>query len=80
MCADEDKVAEAKEVDHIIPFRQENGTYSLGLFWDQDNWQALCVYHHRSVKAKFERTGKVHGNRSDGTPLDPDSHWNREEK
>lgn len=28
-------------VDHVIPHR---GDYAL--FWDQDNWQSLCKYHH----------------------------------
>jgi 5-methylcytosine-specific restriction endonuclease McrA len=78
MCADEEKVSAALEVDHIIPHRQDNGTYSLSLFWDRKNWQGLCVYHHRSVKAKIERTGNVHGNRVDGSPIDPDSHWHKE--
>lgn len=40
-CIDELRVTPATEVDHIIPHRG-----SQTLFWDTDNWQALCKPHH----------------------------------
>ena len=71
MCADEERVTPATEVDHI-----EKHNNDPVLFWDVNNWQPLCAYHHRSVKARMERTGKVVGNKADGTPIDPEHHWN----
>jgi 5-methylcytosine-specific restriction protein A len=40
-CLAEGRVTPAEVVDHIVPHR---GDYSL--FWDQNNWQGLCTYHH----------------------------------
>jgi len=34
-------------VDHIIPHRGDNN-----LFWDEDNWQALCTECHAIKTAK----------------------------
>ena len=31
----------ATVVDHIVPHRGDKA-----LFWDQQNWQPLCVHHH----------------------------------
>ena len=72
MCIDEDRVAPATELDHI---KKHNGNPEL--FWDIKNLQGLCAFHHRSVKSQMERTGKIRGNKSDGTPLDPNHIWNR---
>ena len=71
MCETEGRVSTATEVDHIKPHRGD-----VALFWDEDNLQALCAFHHRSVKAQMERSGKVRGSRADGLPLDPKHHWN----
>ena len=70
MCDEEGKTSPATEVDHI---RKHNGDPVL--FWDVHNWQGLCAYHHRSVKAQMERSGRVHGCRADGTPIDPNHFW-----
>lgn len=73
MCTDEDRVSSATEVDHI---EKHNGDPIL--FWDTKNWQGLCAFHHRSVKAQMERSGIVRGSRVNGTPIDPNHPWNAE--
>ncbi len=70
MCIDEGRVETATELDHI---QKHDGNQEL--FWDQGNWQGLCAYHHRSIKAQMERGGTVRGNKTDGTPLDPGAAW-----
>ena len=40
-CLAEGKYVKATVVDHIVPHRGDPG-----LFWDEDNWQALCKKHH----------------------------------
>lgn len=37
-------------VDHIQP---HNGDQRL--FWDSDNWQSACAWHHDVVKQRLER-------------------------
>lgn len=37
-------------VDHIRPHKGDKA-----LFWDKDNWQALCAHCHNSTKQKAER-------------------------
>ena len=71
MCTDEGRTTPAVEVDHI---KQHKGNPFR--FYDVTNLQGLCFHHHRSVKAKLERSGKVVGCKIDGTPLDPDHAWN----
>ena len=70
MCQQEGRLQVAQEVDHII---KHNGDPAL--FWDQSNWQGLCRFHHRSVKAQIERSGKVRGCDANGEPLDPNHPW-----
>jgi len=70
MCDEEGRKEPATEVDHI---KKHNGNPFV--FWDETNWQGLCAYHHRTVKAQMERSGRVKGNGVDGTPLDPQHHW-----
>jgi len=41
MCQKEGRYTKATVVDHIIPHRGNQR-----LFWDTDNWQALCKRHH----------------------------------
>ena len=50
MCAEEGRTTPADVVDHIVP-HQGNEV----LFWDSNNWQALCKRHHDSDKQKMER-------------------------
>ena len=71
MCQDEGRVELALEVDHI---QKHNGDPVL--FYDVKNLQGLCRFHHRSVKSRMERSGKVQGCREDGSPLDPGNPWN----
>lgn len=40
----------ADTVDHIIPHRGD-----LRLFWDRNNWQPACAWHHNSIKPELER-------------------------
>lgn len=39
----------ATVVDHIKPHRGDHD-----LFWDVDNWQGLCTYHHNLKTARGE--------------------------
>jgi 5-methylcytosine-specific restriction endonuclease McrA len=41
-------------VDHVVPHEGDQG-----LFWDTDNWQALCKPCHDSWKQKQEAAGKL---------------------
>ena len=41
MCLAEKNITPATVVDHIIPHRGNQR-----LFWNQENWQALCKKHH----------------------------------
>ena len=70
MCEDEGRTSLAQEVDHI---QKHNGNPEL--FFEWTNLQGLCRFHHRSVKAQMERSGRVRGCKQDGTPLDPQHHW-----
>ena len=36
-------------VDHIEPHKGD-----MALFWDQDNWQSGCQWHHDVVKKRLE--------------------------
>lgn len=36
-------------VDHIEPHKGDDA-----LFWDQDNWQSSCAWHHDVVKQRLE--------------------------
>lgn len=70
MCEAEGKVTPARDVDHIV--RHKGNPL---VFWDETNWQGLCKYHHQSVKASEERSGKVKGCDITGLPLSPAHHW-----
>lgn len=63
------KVGAATVVDHIIPHRGEHS-----LFWDRDNWQALCKRCHDSIKQK-EEGGIVVGCDKIGVPISANHHW-----
>jgi len=47
-CLKDDRVVAAECVDHIKAHRGD-----MVLFWDEANWQPLCL-HHNSVKAARE--------------------------
>ena len=40
----------ARHVDHIIPHRGDKK-----LFWDESNWEGLCVPHHNAKSAKEKK-------------------------
>ena len=46
-CAADDIREPATVTDHIIPHKGDTK-----LFWDRDNWQGLCSYHHNSKTVK----------------------------
>jgi len=48
-CEREGRVEAATVVDHIITHRGDKD-----LFWNRDNWQSLCAFHHSSTKQKEE--------------------------
>lgn len=48
-CQAEGRITPATVVDHIIPHKGDQD-----LFWDRDNWQALCKQHH-DIKTGTER-------------------------
>jgi 5-methylcytosine-specific restriction enzyme A len=53
----------AEVVDHIIPHKGD-----INLFWDTKNWQALCKWHHDSVKQREEKGKEVRAIGLDGMP------------
>ncbi len=53
-CFEEKKITKATVVDHVIPHRGDER-----LFWDQNNWQALCKHHH-DVKTMTEDRYQVY--------------------
>ena len=72
MCREVGRTQLAQVVDHRVPHRGDET-----LFWDQENWSALCKSCHDGPKASFDRSGKVKGCDAHGRPLDPNHHWNR---
>ncbi len=83
MCMRMGQRVEATIVDHEIPHRlgaartPHEMAAARKLFWDQTNWQPLCVTHHSSAKQREEKGGGVRGNAIDGRPTDPAHPWNR---
>jgi 5-methylcytosine-specific restriction enzyme A len=49
MCLKEEKVVPATVVDHVIAHKGD-----MGLFWDKNNWQALCKRCHDTKTAKVD--------------------------
>ena len=48
-CEREKRISAATVVDHIKPHKGDEV-----LFWDSDNWQALCQRCHNTTKAQEE--------------------------
>jgi 5-methylcytosine-specific restriction protein A len=62
----EARITPARVVDHVKPHKGD-----MVLFWDENNWQALCVNHHSSHKQRLERSGQVARTiGEDGWPID----------
>ena len=57
-------------VDHIKP---HNG--DIGLFWNEDNWQALCASCHSGLKRSQEHHGHHNACGIDGMPIDAGHPW-----
>lgn len=59
------EVVAAVIVDHIIPHKGD-----MELFWDESNWQGLCVSCHSSDKQRLEKSGRTgHAIGEDGWPM-----------
>ena len=75
MCHADGALTPATAVDHKRPHKGD-----LGLFWNQDNWQALCRTHHSSTKQRMETNhanphAYAPGNDDQGYPTDPNHPW-----
>jgi len=72
MCQARGVVRLALVVDHRVPHKGDRA-----LFWDSENWQALCKACHDGVKQALDRGSGLRGASLDGSPLDPNHPWNR---
>lgn len=66
ICAKHSRTTAANTVDHIKPHKGDEK-----LFWDVDNWQALCKHCHDSEKQEVENKGYSRTIGADGWPVDP---------
>jgi len=48
-CLKSGSTVPATVVDHIVPHKGDQA-----LFWDTDNWQSLCKYHHDKKTAAHD--------------------------
>ena|SRR5690554_2622226 len=72
-CLEQGRTEAATVVDHITPHKGNQE-----LFFDPGNLQSLCKLHHDAAKAKAEaRSLEAIGSKVDGSPIDPDHHWNK---
>lgn len=62
-------------VDHRVPHRGDQA-----LFWDENNWQALCEPHHNGTKQAEEKSGIIKGTDVSGRPIDPHHPWNARQR
>ncbi len=62
-CARDGVVTPAREVDHVVPHRGDEG-----LFWDRRNWQSLCRPCHSRKTAREVLTA---GRRDRGVSENP---------
>ena len=70
MCYELGLYVPAKVVDHIVKVKDDPD-----LAFEGSNLQSLCKHCHDSHKQAMEKSGKIHGTKQDGTPMDPSSHW-----
>lgn len=49
-CLKDERVVKATVVDHVIPHREDKK-----LFWDENNWQALCKRCHDNKTMTTDR-------------------------
>lgn len=52
-CLKEGHAEPSTVLDHIVPHHGQDDP----LFWDQDNWQALCASHHGRKTVEDTRKG-----------------------
>lgn len=52
-------------IDHIIPHRGDKT-----LFWNEENWQPSCSWHHNSIKPMLEKLWTTGILRDSGLRLD----------
>lgn len=71
MCREAGRVEPATVVDHIEPHRGR-----VESFFDEGNLQSLCRTCHDSHKQRLEKSGRLIGCKTDGTPLAASHHWN----
>jgi len=71
-CLAQGRIGYASIVDHIQAHRGDDE-----LFWDEDNWQALCKQHHDGAKQSEDKRGFSSAVGADGWPLDPRHPVNR---
>jgi len=58
-CAKHNRITPATEVDHIVPHKGDPV-----IFWNTDNWQALCKPCHSRKTASDDGGFRNHSNRS----------------
>ncbi len=73
MCKARGVVTPATTVDHVEQHHGNAEKFFAGPF------QSLCDICHAGPKQSQERTGALRGCAPDGTPLDPQHPWNRED-
>ncbi|WP_341538077.1 HNH endonuclease [Sodalis glossinidius] len=77
MCLESDLINPATVVDHIVPHRlhfaqtAEKVKTAQKRFWDEKNWQPLCVQHHNTTKQRMEKGNKGFGCDENGMPSNP---------
>ena len=64
-CKAQGRVKAATVVDHKQPHKGDTA-----LFWDRNNWAALCLNCHNSAKQSEERLGYSKTVGIDGWPVD----------
>lgn len=70
-CEQQGAVTLATVADHIKPHKGDEL-----LFYNPNNLQSLCKFHHDRTKQKEEKQGVVIGGNEQGIPNDPSHHWN----
>lgn len=69
-CLKQGRYTKATQVDHIVP-KAKGGEDTLS------NLQPLCEPCHK-IKTAHDNGHRIHqGITEDGTPIDPDHHWNK---
>ncbi len=71
-CEAQGYLTQASVVDHIIAHKGDDI-----LFHDPENLRSLCMKHHDATKQREERHEVIVGGNRDGSPIDPNHHWNK---